>query len=138
MIPESIVIDGTRQGRCNLVSIDRQRVPLQPVGFRFFAILGIQLVLGEDDGWVQTSELYRPGDIVSRYIYRMKQSIYNAAPRLQSWRVVENDRRCRYRLIARTDGMAINPDGIRQFGDHDLERMLDKLMAIAKDQPSYR
>lgn len=138
MIPESIVIDGTRQGRCNLVSIDRQRVPLQPVGFRFFAMLGIQLVLGEDDGWVCASKLYRPEEIVARYIYRMKQSIYSVVPRFQSWRVVENDRQCRYRLIAEPGTIFIEPAGIRQFGDHDLEQMVDKLLLIEKEQPSYR
>ena len=138
MVPDSIVIDGTRQGRCNLVIIDRQSIPLQPVGFRIFAILGIQLLLGEDDGWAQASALYRPGEIVSRYIYRMKQSIYSAVPRLQSWRVVKNDRQCRYRLIAKPENLAVNPSGIRSFGDFDLVQMMDKLLLIEKEQPSYR
>jgi len=138
MIPRSIGIDGVRQGRCNLVSIDRQRVPLQPVSFRFFATLGIQLLLGEDDGWVRGSTLYRPEEIVARYIYRMKQNIYSAVPQLQSWRVVENDRQCRYRLIAEPGTIFIEPVGIRKFGDYDLERMMDKLLLIEKEQPSYR
>lgn len=133
MIPDSIVIDGTRQrvsgnrGERLLVIVDRRKILLQPVGFRFFAILGIQLILGEDDGWVQASTLYRPADIVARYIYRMKQSIYNAVPRLQSWRVVENDRRGSYRLLARPDSVTVNPVNILEFGDHDLERMVVKL-----------
>lgn len=138
MVPDSIVIDGTRQGRCNLVIIDRQHVPLQPVGFRFFAILGIQRFLGEDDGWVCSSKLYRPEEIVARYIYRMKQSIYNAVPRLQSWWVVENDRQRRYRLIAEPGTIFIEPVDIREFGDYDLERMVDNLLLIEKEQPSYR
>lgn len=143
MIPNSIVIDGIRQGRCNLVIIDRQSIPLQPVGFRIFAVLGIQLLLGENDGWVQASVLYRPGEIVSRYIYRMKQSIYSAVPRFQSWRVVENDRQYRYRLIARPATIIIEPVGIRGFGDHELERMMDEGMAkvvatYIEDSPSYR
>lgn len=144
MVPESIVIDGTRMqegGRRNerfLVIVDQRRVLLQAVGFRIFAILGIQRFLGENDGWVQSSTLYRPAEIVSRYIYRMKGNIYNAVPRLQSWRVVENDRQGQYRLIAKPGTIFIEPVGIRQFGDYELGQMMDKLVAIAKEQPSYR
>ena len=144
MVPDSIVIDGTRQrvsgnrGERLLVLVDRQKILLQPVVFRFFAILGLQLLLDEDDGWVQTSTLYRPAEIVARYIYRMKQSIYNAVPRLQSWRVVENDRRGSYRLLTKPDSVTVNPVNLYEFGDHDLERMVDKLVAIARGQPSYR
>lgn len=138
MIPESIVIAGTRQGERFLVIIDKQKVFLQPVGFRFFAILGIQRILGEGDGWVYASTLYRPSDIVARYIYRMKENIRSASPRLQSWPVVENDRQGSYRLFANPGTLFIEPVGIRQFGDYDLDQMVDKLMLIAKEQPSYR
>lgn len=137
-IPDSIVIDGTRQGERHLVVIDEQSILLQPTGFRFFAILGIQRFLGEDDGWVHASRLYRPADIVARYIYRMKRDIHNASPRLQSWRIVENDKRGNYRLIAKPQTIIIKPPGIRRFGDHDMVRMLDKLVAMEKEQPSYR
>lgn len=138
MVPDSIVIDGTRQGRCFLVILDGQKVFLQPVGFRFVAILGIQLVIGEDDGWVHSSVLYRPAEIVSRYIYRMKRDIYSASPRLQSWKVVENDRQGRYRLIAKPETLVIERSGIQDFGHHDLTQMVDKLPLIEKEQPSYK
>lgn len=129
---------GGRRNERFLVIVDQRRVLLQAVCFRFFAILGIQCFLGEDDGWVHASTLYRPSEIVARYIYRMKGNIYNAVPRLQSWQVVENDRQGQYRLIAKPGTIFIEPVGIRQFGDHDLGQMVDKLVAIAKEQPSYR
>lgn len=138
MIPESIVIDGIRQRERFLVIVDRQSIFLQPIGFRIFTILGIQLLLGEDDGWVCNSKLYRPSEIVARYIYRMKQSIYSAVPRLKSWRVVENDRQGQYRLIAKSDRVTVNSANLYEFGDHDLGWMVDKLLLIEKEQPSYR
>jgi len=132
MIPESIVIDGTRQRERFLVVVDGLNVFLQPICFRFFTIFGIQLLLGEDDGWVRSSALYRPNEIVARYIYRMKENIHGASIQFQSWQVVENDRHRRgsYRLIAKTDSVTINFDNLYEFGDHDLEQMLDKLMSL--------
>lgn len=132
MVPDSIVIDGTRDRERFLVILDQQKVFLQPVGFRFFAILGIQLVLGEDDGWVHASTLYRPSEIVARYVYRLKENVHSAAPGLQSWLVVENDRQGSYRLIAKRETVVVNQIGIQDFGDQDLIEMVGKLMRVNK------
>lgn len=134
MIPESIIIDGTptqvgggRGGRF-LVIVDRQSVPLQPLCFRFFAILGIQFLLGDDDGWVRGSHLWYPADNVARYIYRLKQDVHDASVGLRGWSVVENDRQGRYRLIARPGSLAVSCTNLYEFDDFDLGRMVDKLV----------
>jgi len=129
MIPDSIVIDGNRQGERFLVIVDRQKVFLQPVGFRLFAILGIQLLLGEDDGWVESSQLWS-SDHVSGYIYRLKKNVHSVSHQLRSWQVVENNKQGEYRLIARPDSIAVNPANIYGFGDIPLEHMLARLMSL--------
>lgn len=134
MIPESIIIDGTRiqvggvRSERFLVVIDRQSVPLQPAGFRLFAMLGIQFLLGDDQGWVQAKYLWYPADIVARYIYRLKKNIHDASVGLRDWQIVENDRHGKYRLIARPESVAITCGNLYDFGDFDLGRMVDKLV----------
>lgn len=138
MNPKSIIIDGTRQVRDDkklraeryLVLIDRQQVFLQAVGFRFFSIFGIQLLIGKNEGWICASDLYRQSEIVSGYIYRMKQTIYCVVPHLQSWPIIENDRQGRYRLIAEPGGIAVNYEKIYEFGDFDLTQMVDRLIML--------
>ena len=132
MIPDSIVVDGTRQGERYLVIVDRKDVYLQPICFRFLAIFGIQLLLGEDDGWVYGSDICDPERLLWAYIYRLRQNVHRASRRLRSWPVVENDRLGYYRLIVKPGGVAINPANIYAFGDVPLEQMLGKLMSANK------
>lgn len=135
MVPDSIVIDGTcvqkggNRGERYLVIVDQQLVPLQPICFRFFAIFGIQLLLGEDEGWIYGLDICDPGRLLWAYIYRLRQNVHSASRQLQSWPVVENDKRGYYRLIVKPGGIAVNPANIYGFGDIPLEQMLDKLMS---------
>lgn len=128
MIPESIVVDGTRQGARFLIRVDQHPIKLQPIPFLFFAIFGIQFVLGEDDGWVSGTAIYDPPRLVVAYIHRLKQNVHNVSDRLQSWKVVENDRQGKYRLIARPGSVTVNTDNLYEFGDHSLVLMVDKLV----------
>lgn len=135
MVPDSIVIDGTcvqkggNRGERYLVIVNRQLVPLQPVCFRFFAIFGIQMLLGEDEGWVYGSDICDPERLLWAYIYRLRQNVQGASRRLRSWPVVENDKQGYYRLIAKPDSIAVNPANIYGFGDIPLGQVVDKLMS---------
>lgn len=125
--PRLILIDGSPKKERFLVCLDGTPVYLQGVCFRLFAMLGIYRLSNWRDGWVETTTLYRPPELVPRYVYRLRTNLYNDHPEIGAWPVVENFKTRDYRLVADPAAITLNPHNLVQFADHDIQVLLEQL-----------
>jgi hypothetical protein len=91
-----VIVDGTKQGRRYLVTVDGEPVLLSGIPLRFMILLGLEVERGGE--WISRERLWFQSENVSRYIYLLKEQVQKQLD--NDWPVVENDRCGNYRLLA--------------------------------------
>lgn len=94
-------------------------VYLSAAPFRLMTMLAFARkgVIKSTDGWLHTVDLSRQPGNVSRYLYRMRQQVWDQSE-LRQWKVFENDRLGSYRIDTLPERIHIDFDTLKDFPDY--------------------
>ena len=93
-------INGRKEGHGYLIQLNEFAMHLRAVPFKMLAILALERVRKDGDGWVETRELAHPPDNAARYMYPLRKAI-NETLGLSGddkWIVAFGDKKGLYRL----------------------------------------
>lgn len=133
-----VVIDGRKvEGQADhdgylsryLILVGGHRIHLQPMMFRMMTLLAIHRQVGTE--WVDVNSLCPVNAI--RYCYRLKSQVRCGLKQTKwrTWPVIENNHGVGYRLRARpADIYFPNLRALREFGDHDVALLLDRVRSM--------
>lgn len=120
-------ICGRKDGHGYLIQINDNAIYLSAVPFKMLAILALERVRKNGDGWVETKELARPADNAARYMYPLREAINNGLGWAgdDRWIVAEGDKQGHYRLEVDPDAIDFTDiAALIAFEDHAITKRL--------------
>lgn len=124
---ERLDISGRKDGPRHLIQINDKAVYLTASLFKMLAILALERVRKNGDGWVDTSELQHPAGNAARYMYPLREAINEGLGLTgdDRWEVAEGDKAGHYRLLAPPDKIEFSDlPALDSFGDHAITKRL--------------
>ena len=124
---ERLDISGRKDGHRHLIQINDKAVYLTAALFKMLAILALERVRKNGDGWVDTSELQQPATNAARYMHPLRKAINEGLNLIgdERWEVAEGDKAGHYRLLADPDKIAFSDlPALDAFGDHAITKRL--------------
>ncbi len=122
-MPDSIILEGDQIGRRYLSYINGQRFLMVRAEFRIMAVLAIGVLSGQE--WVNRDVIYKPENLVRKYLYRIRMQVHTTIPTLDRWPVFEYDLIGKYRMLALKESIVMNRRNLRQLGYADLVECLE-------------
>lgn len=124
---ERLDICGRKDGHGYLIQINDKAVYLSARLFKMLAILALERVRENGDGWVDTSELQQPASLAATYMHPLRKAVNEGLGLTgdDQWKVAEGDKAGHYRLLAAPDKIVFSDlRALDAFGDHAITKRL--------------
>lgn len=130
-------VNGRKDGCGYLVQVNGSAFYLSGVLFKMLAILALERVRADSDGWVNTKDLHLPGFNAARYMWKLQDRIKTAleSTSAKSWKVAESDKqkKGRYRLLVDPRRISFpNLPALDEFDNHSITIRLRGPMKVFK------